>query len=145
MNADGTNATATGRAVTEAGRAGTEAETAAAIPLAHGHALRLADDGQEQSLRLFSRDGHCGLEIRITPSGPVLRLVGEDVRLSVSGRLQIEADELNLRGRDAVNISSDGEIRSRGDQQWIQSERGDIRLRANDDVRLEGERVRVNC
>lgn len=138
MNADVTRPTATESAGTGSGATGT-------LPLAHGHALRLTDDGQEQALRLFSRDGHCGLEIRITPSGPVLRLVGDDVRLSVSGRLQIEADELHLRGRDAVNISSDGEIRSRGDRQWIQSDRGDIRLRANDDVRLEGERVRVNC
>lgn len=116
------------------------------LPLAHGQSLRIASaDGDAQRLQIVSPNGHCSLEIQITETGPVLRLVGAEVTLSVEGKLQIEADDLKLRGRDAVTISSDGEIRSQGRSQLLESQRGDVRLQANDDVRLQGERVRVNC
>lgn len=80
-------------------------------------------------LRIAGADGAQAVEIALTPSGPVLRIAA-GMRIEVAGDLAIEAENLQLRGRDSVRIEAG---------------RGDVAVRANDDVLLDGERIRMNC
>jgi hypothetical protein len=86
-------------------------------------------------------------------AAPVLRLVSEGLTLRVPGALALDADRLELRGRDALairsggdlSIGAEGEIASRALHQRLVADPGELELRANDDVRIDGERIRMKC
>jgi hypothetical protein len=104
-------------------------------------------------VQFFSRDGVVALSVSLTEKGPVLRFEGASLVLQAAGKLAIEADELELRGRSGVTLSTDGDLalQAAGDLhseariQTVTATRGDVKLRANDDVTLVGERIRMNC
>ncbi len=94
-----------------------------------GHSLSLTQTPDGHLLRVTGPDGGAGLTIILTPQGPVLR-VASGLRVEVAGDLNLEAENVRIHGRDDVRIEAG---------------RGDVFIRANDDVRLDGERIRNNC
>lgn len=104
-------------------------------------------------VQFLSPDGVVALSVSLTENGPVLRFEGASLVLQAAGKLAIEADELVLRGRSGVTLRTEGdlELQATGDLnseariQTITATRGDVKVRANDDVKLVGERIRMNC
>jgi hypothetical protein len=104
-------------------------------------------------VQFLSRDGAVALTVTLTDDGPVLRFEGASLVLQAAGKLAIEADELVLRGQSGVSIGTAGdlELKATGDLhseariQTVTATRGDVKLRANDDVTMVGERIRMNC
>jgi hypothetical protein len=104
-------------------------------------------------VQFLSRDGMVALSVSLTENGPVLRFEGASLVLQAAGKLAIEADELVLRGRSGIALSTEGDLalQATGDLhseariQTISATRGDVKVRANDDVKLIGERIRMNC
>lgn len=103
-------------------------------PEAGGHVLRLVGPGGAQRL-----------EIAVTADGPVLRLHA-GLKIELAGDLTIDAATIALHGRAGLSLTSgaDAHIAAVGDL-VARAELGDVSIRANDDVRLDGERVRMNC
>lgn len=103
-------------------------------PEAGGHVLRLVGPGGAQRL-----------EIAVTADGPVLRL-HSGLKIELAGELAIDAARIALHGREGLTLTSGGDARivAAGDL-VARAELGDVSVRANDDVRLDGERVRMNC
>ncbi len=101
----------------------------------------------------MAADGHMSLSIRVTPQGPVLRFDGPGLKIETAGELSVEAQRLNLHGRSGVSVTSAGDvhIQTPGDLhshariQNITADLGNVNIKANDDVKLNGERVRANC
>lgn len=122
------------------------------VALAGRHTLDLRTEGEADVVTLVSPEGRPILAIEVGPDGPVLRLEG-DVTLRLGGALRVDAEELELHGRRGVSLTSGGEMKiasegdlsSEGLRQRITSTRGDVQVEANDDLRLDGERVMVNC
>jgi hypothetical protein len=80
-----------------------------------------AGEGQEilrlepgQVVRVEDHRGQAVVEISGDQSGPHVRLLGRDCTFGVDGKLRIEAREVELRGRDGVDLRSDGEVVARG-------------------------------
>ena len=104
-------------------------------------------------LKIVAPDGRVRLAIAITPDGPVLELGGMGVMIRSSGPLAIDAERIALHGRNGLQISTGGDaaIRAEGDLtsvariQNISASLGNVNVKANDDVRLNGERVMMNC
>jgi hypothetical protein len=102
-------------------------------------------------IRLLGSEGARPIEIEITPSGPVLRL-RTGVSIVVDGALSLGAEtvtisarrELSLRSQDKVLLSAGGEMASDAAAQTIVASDRDVKIRANDDVVLNGERIRLN-
>jgi hypothetical protein len=102
-------------------------------------------------LRLFAEDGAERVEIEVTPAGPVLRL-RSSLAVSLEGGLSIDAETISLRARSALEIVSGGDLtmnaagalQSVGRTQHLSATLGDLRLSANDDVVVEGERIKLN-
>lgn len=127
--------------------------TSSSIELVADQRLLVRRGPEGDLLTLVGADGGITLTIRVTPDGPVAELRGGAVGLRVDGSLAIEAERLALRGREEVIISSDGGIRmdaggdllseARGHR--IDARLGNVDIRANDDVTLDGERVKMNC
>jgi hypothetical protein len=124
-----------------------------ALDLIGRHQLILERGPDQDMLQLLGADGNVKLSLCITPAGPVLRFEGGGLTIQSVGALAIDAEHVTIRGRKGVVISSDGDARicvegdlsTRARAQDISAELGDINIHANDDVKLDGERIRMNC
>lgn len=104
-------------------------------------------------VQFLSRQGEITLSVILTEAGPVLQFQGASLALQASGSLSIEAEHLHLHGRGGVSLTTNGDlsVQATGDltsearAQKITATLGDVNVSANDDVRLLGERVRMNC
>lgn len=107
----------------------------------------------EECLRLLGADGATSLTIRLTAAGPVVELSGASLTLKVDGDLALAARRLMLHGAEEVAISSDADFRmvaggslvTQGRRQEVTATHGDVKVYANDDVKMDGERIRMNC
>lgn len=103
-------------------------------PAADGHHLRIVGPGGGQSV-----------EIVVTPQGPVLRL-GSGLRIELVGDLAVDAERVVLHGRNGVTLTSGAEVAiAAATHLTAKADLGDVRVKANDDLRLDGERILMNC
>jgi hypothetical protein len=104
-------------------------------------------------IQLVACNGQANLSVHVTKEGSVLRLEGAGLTIETSGALSINAARVAIHGRDGVVISSGAnaeikaasELTTHAQTQNINAELGNINIRANDDVKLDGERIRMNC
>jgi hypothetical protein len=116
------------------------------------HSLYIQRSEHGGSFRLVSPRGEEPLEVVLTDATAVLRL-GSGLSVLVEGKVEIAADAISLRARDhlalesggTASIRAEGALTTEADAQLISARLGDVQVRANDDVMLHGERVRVNC
>jgi hypothetical protein len=107
----------------------------------------------ENVLKVVGSDGHVKFSISITAAGPVLRFEGSGLLIQSTGPLVIDAQSLVIQGREGLALISGGKgnIRCEGDlaiearQQNLTAVLGNVNIKANDDVVLDGERIRMNC
>ncbi len=145
----------------EAARMASELKQALRIDLtASGRRLEAGVDGEADLVELRDPSGRLELRLRVTAEGPVLeidaaalRLCARDISVSCE-RFTVEAErsvELHSQGEilqrahgDAL-LQSQGDLRMHGASTELRATLGEMRLHANDDVRVNGERVRLNC
>jgi len=132
------------------------------VQLASGRSIEwhALEDGAEH-LRIRGIDGDVELEVVLTESGPRLRFKAADIALEADGKVQVECDAFHVRaksdiiheaagnlgetvGGNAVTVVR-GDLRMSARTAGVRATRGDVRLKANDDVKLEGERIKLNC
>ncbi|MBL0870507.1 MAG: hypothetical protein IBJ18_08030 [Phycisphaerales bacterium] len=104
-------------------------------------------------LELLDPQGQPTITIRVSSAGAVVELGARSVTLNVQGDLGIAADNIAIHARESLNLSSAKDLtinanetlRQQAKRQAITSTLGDIDIRANDDVKVDGERIRMNC
>ena len=125
------------------------------------HTLELVGDQQLSVERRGSNDvivvagseGEISFSITVTPEGHVLQFEGAGLLIQTSGSMRIEAEEVRIHGREKLALTSGGDldIRAAGDVQSgariqnITAYLGNVNIKANDDVKMDGERIRMNC
>jgi hypothetical protein len=115
--------------------------------------LQVHNSARHSELALLAADGRVQLRVIVTPDGPVLQIDGGRLTVRSSGDLALEAERLALVGRSGLTLHSDADVvihasndvHSVGRIQHISADLGNVNIRANDDVTLNGERVLVNC
>ena len=115
-----------------------------------GYYLRYS--GPDRSLELHAPDGRMCVLITLTPEGPRIELHATSLAVHTEHdlalhcrRFEIEAREgMALRTRGDLALSATGTLVTDALEQHHLAHRGDIRMRANDDVQLDGERIRLN-
>ena len=123
------------------------------VALAGRQRLEVVKARSRSELNLIGTDGKVRLRIEVTSAGPILHLEGGNLKVEVRGDLALEADRLALVARRELAVCSGGNLRiDAGENCAIQAKRqeltatlGDVRVYANDDVKIDGERVRMNC
>jgi len=123
------------------------------IELVGGQRLVVEHHSTGDIIQIVAGDGRMGMRIRVTPAGALLELEGMDLKIQTAGDLAIEADRLALHGRSSVAVTTGGDailyaagdMHSRARVQNITADLGNVNVTANDDVSINGERVRVNC
>ncbi len=124
------------------------------LALAGAHKVLLQHSGTTDELRICTADGeHPLLVISVSSSGVAVRVTGATVSIEATELLKLEAKKLVLSALQDLVIESAGsaEMKVAGDlavtarEQRITATLGDVQVLANDDVRLDGERVLMNC
>jgi hypothetical protein len=118
--------------------------------LATGYSLRVRD--ADRTLQVFAPSGQMCVQLVLAPEGPRIELHGADLAIRTDRTLTIECDRLDLRAAHGLAIASGGdleliavgELHSQAFAQRHVATRGDVQLKANDDVQLDGERIRLN-
>ncbi|WP_437664531.1 hypothetical protein [Sorangium sp. So ce1182] len=117
--------------------------------------------GEEERVTIRSASGEVELDVRLTASGPVLRIRAAELELSSPGAVRVDCDRFHVRAEHGIvhetggdlaqTVAGDattrvrGELRAEARQATIEARRGDVQLVANDDVQLLGERIKLNC
>jgi hypothetical protein len=134
-------------------RAISEGEDSPIISLPGGQALLLRASPDEHAIIILRPDGGASISISVTAAGAVVRLGTGPLAIETSGELTVRAAQLTLHGDEGVTIRSGkdltmevaGDARVTARSHLIRAELGDVAVEANDDVRLNGERVLVQC
>jgi hypothetical protein len=129
------------------------------VSFASGRSVTL-EDGASERLVVRSAEGAVELAVRFTPEGPVLSFSAAALDLRSSGTVRLACGKLEVDAREGIAVHSAGDVRAevRGDHHLtvggashteadalaIHARLGDVAIKANDDVRIDGERVRLN-
>lgn len=126
--------------------------------LAFGHRIAIQHAGE--TVVITSRDGDAMLTVELTERGPVLRLSGASLAIEATDELSLRCDTLAVEARQArfdigerlhAEIGTDATLCAGGTMSLegrcvsLAADPGGMWLRANDDVDIQGERVRLNC
>jgi uncharacterized protein (DUF2345 family) len=123
------------------------------LQLVANQQLVIEEVGGRNLIHLRNSEGRTSLTIEVTSSGPVLRFDGPGLTIESTGALALSAETIALHARDGLSLSSGGDasIHVKGDLetsarvQKIRAALGNVELEANDDVRVVGERILLNC
>jgi hypothetical protein len=129
--------------------------------LASGY--RLTSSGpsaREQDLiTLTAPDGRLCLSVALRPEGPIVQVHAQSLSIASDGVLRLDCDRLEIQAPGGTSLRTGsleqeiagdlrtragGVIESEAHAQRLRARRGDMALSANDDVTLDGERVRLN-
>lgn len=138
-----------------------EPVAASAFVLTSGRRIEAEARPDGDFLRVSAPGGDVLLSVLVTPRGPVLRFEAADLELSAMHKVEIACETFELRAKQGVVLETDGSLtehvqgdvtrqtggRARQVARDIDlvAEPGTIGIRANDDVDVRGERVRLNC
>ncbi len=122
------------------------------IVLRSGYAVEAPDGPGGDMLQLRAPDGRLCLKITLTAAGPEVHLSGVALSLTTQGDVNIDCDRFHVQARGEVAIEAGGDLRARAEgrleteafAQRHRARRGDLALIANDDVTVDGERIRLN-
>lgn len=108
-----------------------------------------------KSNQLFVSDptGGIALQITMTDQGPLLQLSSAILNIEATQKLSLSADEVDIHAVKQLNLRSDGAMsetiagdKSSTAEAYDHTARlGDFQVKANDDIKLNGERVKLNC
>jgi hypothetical protein len=126
---------------------------------ASGRAVSLASDGIDR-LTVRGPEGVVELSVRFTAEGPVLAFSAASIALATRGDMSLNCETLRVRARGGIVMDAAGDLEQRiGGRQVvdvagsaaieaqdvsIRARLGDVGVTANDDVRIDGERVLLN-
>ncbi len=126
--------------------ASAEAGACRELELASGRSVvcrPAADSCDEVTIR--GPQGEVLLEVVLTPAGPILRFHAAQVQLDCKGSFQVRCEKFEVETTGDIVQKAGGNVRVESKEMCLEAKRGDLDVRANDDVNLNGERVRLNC
>lgn len=138
-------------------------ESKPSLSLAHGRTLTLSPplaDSEGGVLSIVDAAGALELVIDLRAEGPIVRVRAAALQVETEGEISLGCERFELRAREGVRLVSDGDFstsvagdvdcRAGGLAHWegkavrIRARRGEAQIEAQDDVRIEGERVLLN-
>lgn len=137
------------------------AKRGSSATLASGYRLTSSGpSGREQNLiTLTAPDGRVCLSVELRPEGPVVEVHAQSLSVASEGVLRLDCDRLEIQAPGGTSLRTGsleqdvagdlrtragGVIESEAHAHRLHARRGDVALSANDDVILDGERVRLN-
>ncbi|XXX78770.1 hypothetical protein WMF30_08335 [Sorangium sp. So ce134] len=136
------------------------AAPARVVPLASGRSIEIAEEGAGERIQIRAAAGEILVSIRLTDEGPVLSLAGASLEIAAARTLSLSCDTLRIQAAQDAAVEVGGSLheRVRGSvvreagrsarttarEVKVEASPGGVEIRANDDVDIVGERVRLN-
>ena len=122
----------------------------ASLALPSGYSVNVDADGEQLVVR--APGGKVCVRIALTPEGPQVEIEAGSIALRSAGESALSGSRLTLEGREGIvlrsgtdmSIDVDGAMRSTALEHHIEATTGNIHVEANDDVKVDGERIRLN-
>ena len=120
------------------------------LALPSGYAVDVRTAPEELVVR--APGGGICLRVLLTPEGPRVEIDAGSIALRSQGEISLAGSRIVLDGREGIALRSgadlaieaEGSLRTTATEQLIEATKGDIHVEANDDVRVDGERIRLN-
>jgi hypothetical protein len=117
-----------------------------------GYELSLREVDVGAGLQVVAPDGRLCVTIHLQPTGLRIELFGAELHAHARDRMHLRAAHVEIAAEESLTLSSGGtihqraagEVRSEAFEHHLESTHGEITLVANDDVALDGERIRLN-
>lgn len=138
-----------------------DATDRATVGLRAGRILELDGSGPEDVITIKGTSGAVELAIRLTEDGPRLRFESAELELAATRDVRVRCERFTVEAKEDIthvaggnllqNIGGEavidvrGKLTTRSLETWIEARRGNVHVEANDDVRLLGERIKLNC
>jgi len=105
------------------------------------------------SLMLRGPDGLARLVLHVDAHEVLIEPLGARVRVCGAGALSVDVPQLHVSARASMTLHSEGalcltsaqRVEIRAPVLDLEATQGDVAVTANDDVRVEGERIRMNA
>ncbi len=122
-----------------------------ASTFSNGYALKV--NHEEEKVEILSTQGQVVITIEMTEKGPQIQLEGAKLAVRASEELSLKSKHLHIEAEESLTLRSQGnliqevgkDLISQAEAQYLKASLGDVQIRANDDVRLDGERIKLNC
>jgi hypothetical protein len=130
------------------------------VKLASGRSIEVTEGAAEDRIQIRSTRGEVVLSVRVTDEGPVLSLSGVSLEIAASKTLSLSCESLEIKAAQDASIAVGGALHERvggsvtreaagmstiaAREVKLDASPGGMVLRANDDVAITGERVRLN-
>lgn len=125
-----------------------------------GYTVKTNESESEGTLTVHAPDGRLCLKVVLTPAGPVIEMESVSLKLVAQKELSLQCESMEIQtekdmtvkaggslihtARENINLTAAGMIRTDAFTQRLSARRGDFEVQANDDVMLDGERIRLN-
>lgn len=130
------------------------------VRLASGRSVVVTEAGGEERLEVRAASGDLVVAVRLTDAGPVFSMSGASIEIAASKRLSLRGETVELAARGDLTLDAGADLhervagaaireiagldRTKAAEMEVDVHPGGISLRANDDVDIVGERVRLN-
>jgi hypothetical protein len=134
-------------------------EATSYVQFSTGNTLQI--DQSSNQIKLINNKGELQLEITINSTGLVVNLNAAELNINASEELNLSSKKVNINASEQINIKTKGNLVQEVDKdlltevggtnkqiaqvQKITATLGGVDIKANDDVRLDGESVKLNC
>lgn len=121
----------------------------------------LVVDRENNEIRLFNIKEELQLSIKLTTEGLLVNVNAKELNISAAESLNLSSKKININATEQINIKTAGNFVQEVNKdflsevggtnkliaqvQKITATLGNVNIKANDDVRLDGERVKLNC
>ena len=111
-------------------------------------------------IKILAPTGEVQLVINLTPTGLALDINAKEININADEALNLSSKKINLVAAEKINIESNGNLIQQvkkdcltevegthkliAQVQKITAILGNVEIKANDDVRINGERVKLN-
>ncbi|WP_394841043.1 hypothetical protein LZC95_28700 [Pendulispora brunnea] len=108
------------------------------VALASGRSLEVRrPSGDHEILRVLGSSGRIELTVVLTDAGPKLIFEAADIELRATHAVSVACERFDVHASQEARIEAH--------HATIETTAGDIALRANDNVVVVGEQIRLNC
>lgn len=118
-------------------------------------------DTHKEQIRILDKNKQVQLTITLQEQGLVIDINAAQLNINAAEELNLTGKKINIKATDQLNIKSAGNMVQQIDKdalfeiggtnkmiaavQKITATLGEVVLKANDDIKLNGERVKLNC
>jgi len=130
-------------------------------PLKKGHSVAIIEKNKKDLIQVRNAQGVTLFTIEVSDEGTNLNIEAENINIKANKTLHLSGENIDLESKKDLYLKSKGDfnqyvkgnktIETQGENietaktQYIKAYLGDVKLKANDDIKLNGERVKLNC